>query len=579
MRWRIRGVDRESERGEQLLTTEQEVLEAVGTGRLTEHRHAGVELKSSWAQDHGRKLSALGNHLDHAPRWMVIGLSDNGELKKRPEDWARSTEQTLSQHVNDKLSPTQACTAITCHEVDGSWLVLVKLQNPGDIVYWDDRAFHGSGTTIAELSPVDVMKLRIRLPGLTDFSRQASRATPEASLVSDFEARVRAGGHAVEGSGTAANEIGKVVHAIGLGGTQAERILFGDCSFRFVLYDHDNEPVRNERILGVYTLLTDGFQKTIQDQPNDTGGLSEEPFPSRALREAMANSVAHAAYYEADGDIIVERYTDRVTISNLCLRESAYFANRWFSRSHKTVNGLLMEALRVAGHVDELGRGKHLIFSESIRRGKTAPLVVVERAGRYDRWKLTLYGESDSPTALRLLDRCKQIYQDEQKALIAQALVLWRDRPVAEIRNFIDGDFARQFAEVLSSLEGPIFYYQDKDQITLRRWAAVLMGEGKDSKALTPAEEKNLRGFAYDMHTKYYDGYITPKQLRTLAAMADTRSEQVLSSIILKKWEGEGVVSKVRHGQYRFVRRPVDAPTWHDLVGLFESTPSKETPA
>jgi predicted HTH transcriptional regulator len=563
----------------ELLATQTEVLEAAKAGRLAEHRHAGIELKSSWAADYGRKLSALGNHVDQSPRWLAVGISDEGALLGRSEVWARQTEQVLSQQVNDKLSPSQTCVAITCHDVDGSWLVLVKVQNPGDVVYWDDRAYEGAGTTVAELSPADVMKLRIRLPGLTDFSRQPSGATPEFSLVGYFANRIRERGHPLEGACSTSEESSAVVQALGLGGTQAERILFGDCSFRFVRCDSKGEPIHNERVRGVYTLLTSDFQQGLQDWAREALRVSEPPFPSRALREAMANSVAHAAYYESDGDIIVEQHPDRITISNLCLRESAYFANRWFSRSHKTVNGLLMEALRVAGHVDELGRGKHLIFSESIRNGKTAPLVVVERAARYDRWKLTLSGGSQDATALRLFDRCREIYRDDQKALIAQALVLWRDRPVADISNFIDGDFARQFAEVLSSLEGPIFYYKKNDRITLRRWAAILIGEGKDSKALSPAEEKDLRDFAYDMQTKYHDGFITPKELRRLAAMANTKSEQVLSSSILKKWQREGVVKFVRRGQYRFARRSTAPPMLQELLELFKSAPNSGTSA
>jgi hypothetical protein len=231
-----------------------------------------------------------------------------------------------------------------------------------------------------------------------------------------------------------------------------------------------------------------------------------------------------------------------------------------------------MEALRVAGHVDELGRGKHLIFAESIKMGKRPPLVVIERAGRYDRWKLTLYGGTQDSTLLRLLDRCRSIYRDEQKALIALALVLWRDRPVSEIRNFIDGDFSRQFAQVLAGLEGPIFYYREGDRITLRRWAAILLGEGKNSKAFAPAEERNLREFAYDIRTKYHDGFITPRDLRQLAAMADTPSERVLSSAVLTKWHNQGIVKRIKRGHYRFVPKRVE-PTWtfQDLLELLGS--------
>lgn len=556
-----------------MLNSIGEILDGARLGGLAEHRHTNIELKSTWTIDHGRKISALANHADQSFKWLVVGISDEGTLLNRSESWARQTEQTLSQQINDNLSPSQACAGISCHEVEGSWLVVVKVSNPGDVVYWADRAYQAAGTTLAELSPAEALKLRIRLPGLSDFSRQPAHAAPESELVRRFQDRVIECGQPLEGALSAQEEPDAVIRALGLHGTQAERILFGDCSFRFVRYAAQGDPIRNERLPGVYTLLTDDFLRDLQDWARNELGVVEDPFPERALREAMANAVAHAAYYESDGDVIIEQHPDRITIGNLCLRESTYFANRWFSRSHKTVNGLLMEALRVAGHVDELGRGKHLIFSESIRSGKTAPLVVVERAGRYDRWKLTLYGGTQDVTALRLFDRCRAIYKDEQKALIAQALVLWRDRPVADIRNFVDGDFARQFAEVLSSLEGPIFYYRANDEITLRRWAAILLGEGKDSKALSPAEEKDLRDFAFEMRTKYHDGYITPRELRQLAAMADTASEQVLSSSILKKWEKEGTVKRISRGRYRFVRqRPASpAATIQDLLELFRS--------
>lgn len=553
-------------------TSIDELLDIASKNQLSEHRHAGVELKSGWTIDCGRKLSALANRIDTSPKWMLVGVADDGTLLKKPESWARQTEQSLSQQINDNLNPSQACVGITCHELAHSWVVLVQVRNPGDVVYWGDRAYQAAGTTISEMTPEEVLKLRIRLPGLSDFSRQSASGETQLELVQHFQQRVAARGQPIEGAATTLEQSHAVLRALGLADTQAERILFGDCTFRLVRYSANQDPVQNERVPGIYTLLTDDFLGDLQRWAKDQLQITDLPFPERALREALANAVAHTAYFELDGDVIVEQHPDRVTIGNLCVRESTYFANRWFSRSHKTVNGLLMEALRVAGHVDELGRGKNLIFSESIRNGKTAPQVVVERAGRYDRWKLTLYGGTQSTTTLRLFDRCRAIYKDDQKALIAQALVLWRDRPVSEIKNYIDGDFARQFVEVLSDLRGPIFYYREKDRITLRRWAAILLGEGKDSKALSPAEERNLRDFAFDMQTKYHDGFITPKDLRNLAAMADTPSERVLSSSILKKWKTEGTVRRICRGQYRFVPRKVSpAETLGDLLELFRN--------
>lgn len=552
--------------------TIDDLSELLRSGKIREHRYPNVELKVAWAQSHGQKLSALANKIDAQPRWMVVGVSDDGRVMGNDENWAKRTEQAMSQQINDNLNPVQACTMISCRDVGGSWVIIAGIRNPGDVVYWGDKAYLASGTTIAEMAPDQVLGLRIQLPGLSDYSRQPVSSTPNPDLVSRFRDKLTIKGIILEGSAIQTGDPLLVLKEVGLSGTQAERILFGDCSFRLVRYRSDGEPVSNKTFPGIYKLLSDELFEDTQLWAQQQLRTNEHPYPGRALKEALANAVAHTAYFENDGDIIIEQYPDRITIGNLSVRESAYFANRWFSRSHKTVNGLLMEALRLAGHVDELGRGKHLIFAESIKKGKRPPLVVVEKAGRYDRWKLTLYGGTQDSTRIRILDRCRSIYRDEQKALIALSLVLWRDRPVSEIKNFIDGDFSRQFAQVLAGLEGPIFYYREGDRITLRRWAAILLGEGKDSKAFSPAEERNLREFAYDIRMKYHDGYITPRDLRQLAAMADTHSEQVLSSAILKKWNRDGLVEWVKRGHYRFIYKPVEPSSiLRDLIELLGS--------
>jgi hypothetical protein len=152
---------------------------------------------------------------------------------------------------------------------------------------------------------------------------------------------------------------------------------------------------------------------------------------------------------------------------------------------------------------------------------------------------------------------------------------LWRDKPVKEIRNYVDGDFARQFADVLSGIKGPIFYYEREDRVTLRRWAEVLIGEGKDSKALSPGEEERLQTLAYDIQTKYNNGIITPKDLRELCDMGNTKSEVVLSSSILKRWHSKGFLEKQRHGKYKFVAKMQVTPTlFDDILKIFSQTSS-----
>ncbi len=109
-----------------------------------------------------------------------------------------------------------------------------------------------------------------------------------------------------------------------------------------------------------------------------------------------------------------------------------------------------------------------------------------------------------------------------------------------------------------------------KDKITLRRWAEILIGEGKDSKAFSKGEETNLISFTYEICTRFEEGCITPKQLRKLAAMGNTDSEQVLSSTMLKNWETEGIVRRTGHGQYEFIRKRITpALKLADILKIF----------
>lgn len=152
-------------------------------------------------------------------------------------------------------------------------------------------------------------------------------------------------------------------------------------------------------------------------------------------------------------------------------------------------------------------------------------------------------------------------------ALIAGALVLWRNKKVAEIRQYVDGDFAAQFAEVLSSLDGPIFYSPETDQIFLTRWARILLGEGKDSKGLSKVEEIQLLSRTHNHCWESNMGEVTPADLRRLCQMGDTQSEKSLSSRIIAKWMADGHLTRLAQGRYRFSQPP---PTRKELQKALE---------
>jgi len=534
----------------------EELIKSLSQNTLLEHISQNVELKQNWKQEHGKKISALANKMELDICWLCIGITDVGKLSDNNEKWVKDTEIMLSQHLNQYLDPHQACKQVKSIEFNNRWFIVVEIKNPGAVVYWNNQAYKAAGTSIAVMEPEEIMALTVKLPGLSDFTAQEGDGKFDQTLVkeyADLVSNCRKGD--VHFASMKDLSPDQVLMRLSIGKKKVTQILFGNYSFRVVYHDIKDNPVSNEKHEGLFKLIHQSFVDKIQHWTKEQINSKALPYPEKALKEALTNAVAHAAYFEGEGDIIIEIYQDRISISNLCLQESSYFANKWFSRSHKTVNRTLMESLRIAGLVDELGRGKNLIFSESLINGKRIPQVVIEKSGRYNRWRLYLYGGTTNKIQLKLLARLRSTYKDEQKALIANALVLWSNKSVSEIKNFIDGESVPLFAEVLADINGPIFYYLTEDKIILRRWAQVLMGEGQDSKSLSKAEEENLFKFANDMQTKYNNGYITPKRLRELASMGHTKSESVLSSAILKRWLASGLVTSERRGLYKFVHQ------------------------
>ena len=535
-----------------MLIIKEEVIAKLFDGTLLEHRIGNVELKSNWSQEHGKKICAFANRTLDGPLWLCVGVNDDGQLCGNTETWAKQTEEIISQHINQYLDPQPTCKSITCHNIENKWIIIIQYNNPGAVVYWNKQPYKASGTTIAPMMPEEVMALTVKLPGLSDYTSQKWMGNANDALVKEFAEYISIKRKDVPFAAITTLSTDHILERVGIKDITVSRILFGDFNYRVVHYDNENKPVKNDAYNGLFGVLSDKFIEHVQDYSRSYISTNTNPYSNLALKEAFSNAVAHAAYFENNGEIVIEIYPDKLSVSNLCIRDSEYFANKWFSRSHKTINKALMETLRLSGFVDELGRGKNLIFAESLKYGKKPPQVVLEKCGRYDRWRLYLYGGSQDKTQIKLLTRLKELYKDEHKALIANALVLWRGQPVSNIKNYIDGDSLPLLVDVLNDTRGPIFYYSEKDELVLRRWVRVLIGEGKDSKQLSAAEGKDILEFARKIRLQYDHGFVTPKDLRYLADMGDTKSEKVLSSELFKKWEKKGEVKRIRKGLYQF---------------------------
>jgi len=404
---------------------------------------------------------------------------------------------------------------------------------------------------------------------MSDYTAQASKSVSDDNLVRTYAEQVedKQTSHIFRDI-TQLNP-DEILARLRLDRTNASRILFSTTPYRLVFFDKTEEPILNENRYGMFRVLT---QDSINEIVHQVKAMSEREvkIPERAIKEGIANAVAHAAYFDGDGEIMLEIHPNRIVISNLCLPESGHFANKWFSRSHNTVNNLLMEGLRVCGAVDELGRGKNLIYSESLCNGNLPPEVVIERAGRFNRWRLFIFFESLEREHVMMLNRLRALYRNEYKAQIANALVLWRDKKVAEIKRYIDGESFPLFLEILKDFTGPVFYNEKDDSLFLRRWATFIIEEGKSSKSFDMAEEEKLLQFAYEICTKYENGILTSKEFRRLACMGNSQSEITLSSNMLTKWMEAGILERLKKGTYRFSKVPESETIEQNLEMLKE---------
>lgn len=531
--------------------------------KLTEYAFENVELKRDWSKEHGEKISMLTNGQPEYECYLVVGVEDDGNLSGKDESWLASKLEVLSQHCNQYLDPSVTLIDITTEYVEGSNVIICTIKNPGVVVKWGNHAYAGNGTTKKKLTPEQILELNLSLPGLSDVSKQAVEFTPIEELVQDLN-----------------NLIGDeycddYLEKYHLAQTKCGELLFGNTKYRIVKYDGVGEVIVNETRLGLFSLLSrstnDEVRRYYSDYISDSNRITDS-----LLREAIGNCVGHAAFKDNYGEIIIELHPSRIVISNLAFPEYTSLANKWFSSAHKSPNPFLMETLRLAGKVDELGRGKKKLLSECLINGFNAPVVTITDASRYKRWTLQIIFEENDERFMNILRSLSKQYQGQpEKILIAYALILWHQKPFSEIKRYFDNHESKIAAEVISDIKGPVFFWEERDSIVLHRWVKILIEEGKSSKEFTHYEENELYKRCLSLHNKYHGGLITPAEFRELAHLSNSSSDKSLSSRIMRKWTSEKKLQKIKRGTYKFTERTTIEIEKSELLKLVQAFASK----
>ncbi len=509
-------------------------------GLVKEHSYENVELKRDWRRSHGEKISMLCNGQPESDSFLVVGVEDSGKMAGHGEAWLRDQLANISQHCNTFLDPAISLIDLTTDDIGGNMIVIAHVKSPGVVVKWEGSAHAGKGTTKKKLSDEEVLELNLSLPGLTDLTRKKIIYQPIDALVRCFcdMANIGYDNHVLE--------------RYNLHNTRAGHILLGSSKFRVVKYAENGDVLMNDSREGIIRLLSKSIFNETRDY-YDQLGIEGIRLSDSMLREAFGNAVGHAAYKDNDGEIILELHPRRLVLSNLSFAEYTSLANKWFSMAHKSPNSYLMEILRIAKRVDELGRGKTKLLAECLKSGFGPPEINVSDAGPFKRWSLHLELTEGNSTFRLLQEQITRLYHpNNEKILIAYALVLWRQKPFSEIKRYFDAVESRIAAEIISDIKGPLFIWEERDQLYPHRWVKILLEEGKQSRGFSPYEEARIFSHCKEICLSHYSGFITTAHFRELAHLSKSPSDRNLATRTLKKWQKAGKLTMISNGKYRF---------------------------
>ncbi|MBT3980058.1 MAG: hypothetical protein HOE90_01825 [Bacteriovoracaceae bacterium] len=543
----------------------KELIQKIENESLLEVTESLIELKSTWAQSYGKKICGIANHLSRNGGWLVVGISDAGKLLGKDAKWLTETERMVSSHIAQFLEPDFSVVNIKGENLEKGAILIIEIESPNEVVRWNDKPYKMIGTACSEMTQENVLDLTLKLPG-SDFSKMEYQGNTDGPLIIEFAQKVEENGKFEEGFSVSNSTASQMLSKFVIENKKASGILFGDFKTRVVFYNEDDDILSKQEKSGLYSILRDDFVEEIQNWTRGKAQSSEKslsitdevPYPKKALREVLANAVAHAKYSKDQGGLLIEVYPSRITITNNCNMEAKYFVNKWFSKAHKTTNNLLMECLKMAGISDELGSGKRRIFRTMIERGKREPIVGFEEYGTYATWSITLYNEESNKNLLNLIERLKTNFPNADERRVATALVLWSNKNWDEIDECLDEHYKDIANRVVSSDMTPVSLINGK--LYQKRWVTVAL-EGQVTRKFTVAEEIQLKSFLNEIaYTGTRQGYITFDEMRKFIGMSDTKTENSQLSRMFSKWakDDPSFIASVpkKRGEWRLLKPP-----------------------
>ena len=539
--------------------TKEQIIKKISSGKLLEVLIPNVELKSSWRQEYGKDISAIANHFRKEGGWIILGINDDGTLSEWDDKTLIKTESQVTNHINEYLEPNFKNVIITGEIIDSSHILLIEIIPIDEIVYWNEKAHKLLGTSSPELSPSEILSLSLELPG-QDFSKLAYTGKLNSSLIMGFAEKINE--NAKEKLNL--NNISSldILSNLGIHNKNVSGILFGDFPIRIIHCDINGDILDQEQKFGLYNLLEDQFinqiqswtRKQVQIVDKSFSAKEEQPYPIEALRESLANAVAHSFYQKDYGDITVEIFPNKISITNNSSLEAEAFVDKWFSRIHNSQNKLLMNTLRMSKLTEELGSGKNRIFRQMIEHGKREPIIEFQQFKNFGKWKITLYNEENNLPITLLINRLKEYFSNSDEWRLATAIVLWKNKTWNQILSFLDEHYIRVTERIIENSHSPVIpNLSDRNsKPLLKRWVMALFQNQTIIPFSTDDELTYLNEFR--ILSKKMNGILSNIQAREHIGLTNTKAEISQLTNLFTKWQKQGLVKKsLKRGEWIFL--------------------------
>ena len=190
---------------------------------------------------------------------------------------------------------------------------------------------------------------------------------------------------------------------------------------QYIVYNEQEEKIRKEdwhfHELNPKQMLVDIEEKAIEltyssEIPDGLFRKQIRNYPPEVIRELLVNAFAHKRY-TISGDIFIEVYPDRLTISNPgALPIGITKDNILHARQRR--NPLLIKTLHDLNLMEGEGSGYDLIFEKLSREGKSLPLI----ESMTNRMSVTIFSEVVDSEILMILDYLDQNFDLSQKEFI-----------------------------------------------------------------------------------------------------------------------------------------------------------------